>query len=122
MPALSPICERWATWVRVERPGRRGEGGGRTAERRFSIHQHPPHAAALSFADAISAATSAEGASAPVGVVFAAAPHRAPPRWHRRLTGDRLKGGLLLVAGGEKKRREGEREKLMLKVINALQT
>jgi hypothetical protein len=78
--ALSPVCERWATWVRVERLGCRGEGGGRTAERRFSIQQHPPHAAALSFADAISAATSTEGASEPVGVVFAAAPRRAPPR------------------------------------------
>jgi hypothetical protein len=104
--------EEDAGWEIPHATGREREGEGR----RISIRWHPPYVAALSFAGVVSAAASTEGASAPAGEVSAAAPRRAPPRWHRRLADDGLKGGLLVVAGGERKRRG--REQFMLKVIN----
>jgi hypothetical protein len=96
---------------------RGGEGEGQGERRRLSIRRYPSCAAALSFADAVSAAASTEGASAPAGEVSAAVPRRAPTRWHSRLADDRFKGGLLVVAEGERKK-ERESNNLMLKVIN----
>jgi hypothetical protein len=84
-----------------------GEGEGEGERRRLSIRRYPSPAAALSFADAVIAAASTEGASALAGEVSAAAPHRALPRWHRRLADDGLKSGLLVVAGGERKKERG---------------
>jgi hypothetical protein len=86
---------------------REGEGEGEGERRRLSIRRYPSRAAALSFADAVIAAASTEGASALAGEVSAAAPHRALPRWHRRLADDGLKSGLLVVAGGERKKERG---------------
>jgi hypothetical protein len=107
-----------SSWVTLAvMPPPRGNGGvvpaagvggwSRKEDVGWEIRRYPSCAAALSFADAVSAAASTEGASAPAGEVSAAAPRRALPRWHRRLADDGLKSGLLVVAGGERKKERG---------------